>query len=467
MPDAPGEAGTATTEQVYAGKLITVRVETLPQPVGGTRRFEIVEHPDAVAIVALRQSEPDASGEVQVALVRQPRPAIGRDTWELPAGLVRADERTDDPQRTAERELREETGYAARNWQRLIREYPSPGFSTEAITLYLATDLYSAPGEQGSEGAGPDSGMDEISAVEWVPLGDALARGQRGEIEDGKTLLGLTLAAGMTGDRGGETMPRGAVNMPLGRTPTLNGGVLPGGTLDDVLKLDGLLLEEFNYAGDSAYQAMEDRARMFNLYLVIIGVLASGLVAIYQLGALKAFTQPVALLLLVVGGIVGVVFFVQLIRLRQAHQESIITMNMIKEYYLGRFKDENPNIGQVFHWRLAGMKAGERLGSVTFLICITVAFLGGLTFAAAAIVGYMLYAGASITDSPSLDTFLPAGGLGLVVLVASVLLQVLYYRVALSSKRERARLAQARQKVDEALAASQGRLPTSPAAIKR
>jgi hypothetical protein len=124
---------------------------------------------------------------------------------------------------------------------------------------------------------------------------------------------------------------------------------------------------------------------------------------------------------------------------------------MIKEYYLGRFKDENPNIGQVFNWRLAGMKAGERLGSVTFLVCFTVAFLGGLAFAAAAIVGYMLYSGATVADAPALDTYLPAGGLGLAVLVAAVLLQVLYYRVALSGKRERARLAQARQKVDAAL----------------
>jgi 8-oxo-dGTP pyrophosphatase MutT (NUDIX family) len=459
MPDLSSEISAmrnAESEEVFAGKLITVRVETLPQPIGGTQRFEIVEHPDAVAIVALR-ADPQAgsAGETQVALVRQPRPAIGRETWELPAGLVRADER-DDPQRTAERELREETGYAAKSWRRLIREYPSPGFSTEAITLYLATEIYPAGG--GSDG----EGQDEIDAVEWVLLSAALARGRSGEIEDGKTLLGLTLAAamlgapsGIAGMTGGETMPRDVVNLPLGRTPTLNRGVLPGGTLDDVLKLDGLLLEEFNYAGASAYQAMEDRVRMFNLYLVIIGVLASGLVAIYQLTALKAFTQPLTLLLLVVGGIVGVVFFVQLIRLRQAHQESIITMNMIKEYYLGRFKDENPNIGQVFNWRLTGMKAGERLGSVTFLVCFTVAFLGGVAFAAAAFVGYLLYTGATI-DILSLETYLPAGGVGLAVLAVAILFQVLYYRVALSGKKERAKIMQARKQVEMALVASAG-----------
>jgi ADP-ribose pyrophosphatase len=456
MLDTPSGRNNTTSEEVFAGKLITVRVETLPQPIGGTQRFEIVEHPDAVAIVALRAApataSSDASGELQVALVRQPRPAIGRETWELPAGLVRPDER-DDPQRTAERELREETGYAANNWQRLIREYPSPGFSTEAITLYLATEVYPA-GDRPDGGEGQGEGMHEIDAVDWVPLSAALARGQRGEIEDGKTLLGLTLAAGMTG---GEAMPRAVVNLPFGRMPTLNGGVLPGGTLDGVLKLDGLLLEEFNYAGNSAYQAMEDRARMFNLYLVIIGVLASGLAAVYQLTGFKTFTQPLTLLLLVLGGIVGVVFFVQLIRLRQAHQESIITMNMIKEYYLGRFTDDNPNIGNIFNWRLAGMKAGERLGSVTFLVCFTVAFLGGVAFAAAAFIGYILATGGPGSTPLAPEMYLPAGGIGLAILVVAILLQVIYYRIALSGRKERTKIKAARQRVEEALAAARTR----------
>ena len=261
-------------------------------------------------------------------------------------------------------------------------------------------------------------------------------------------------------------MPRDVVNLPLGRMPALNGGVLPGGVLDGALKLDGLLLEEFNYAGNSAYQAMEDRARMFNLYLVIIGVLASVLVAVYQLGSasLKTFTQPLTVLLLVLGGIVGVVFFVQLIRLRQAHQDSIITMNMIKEYYLGRFTDDNPHIGHVFNWRLAGMKAGERLGSVTFLVCFTVAFLGGLAIAAAVFVGYLLATGAPSSDPFTPETYFPAGGIALAALVVAILLQVIYYRIALSGKKERAKIRAARQKVEEALAGA--RVPT-PAGVSR
>src|SRR5690348_7856098 len=131
-----------SSEEIYHGKLISLRIQTQPQPSGGTSRFEIVEHPDAVAIVALRYNAsegPDA--EPQVVLVHQHRPAIGKQTWEIPAGIVELNERNT-PQLTAARELREETGYLANHWQPLIREYTSPGFSTEAITLYLAAEVY-------------------------------------------------------------------------------------------------------------------------------------------------------------------------------------------------------------------------------------------------------------------------------------------------------------------------------------
>ena len=170
-------------QEVFHGDLIAVRVETISSPSGQAQRYEIVEHPDAVAIVALRDDP--AGGDPQVALVRQPRPAIGRETWELPAGLVRPEER-DEPQRAAERELREETGCVAQTWRQLSREYSSPGFSTEAITIFLATGL----AIDASVSRDPD-----ILAVEWLPFGQALERVRAGKIEDGKTLLGLTLAA--------------------------------------------------------------------------------------------------------------------------------------------------------------------------------------------------------------------------------------------------------------------------------
>jgi len=131
-----------SSEVLFHGKLITLRIETIPQPRGGTNRFEIVEHPDAVAVVALRFPTEDGSNlEPEVILVNQERPAIKKQTWEIPAGLVDKSER-DSLIQAAARELQEETGYVADHWHLLTREYPSPGFSTEAISIYLATQIH-------------------------------------------------------------------------------------------------------------------------------------------------------------------------------------------------------------------------------------------------------------------------------------------------------------------------------------
>ena len=177
-----------SSEEIYRGRLITVRIETLPKPSGGTSRYEIVEHPGGVDVVALRE----ASGtEPEVVLISQQRPAIGKPLWEIPAGLVEDSER-DRPELTAARELREETGYIAGRWQWLTRVYLSPGFSTETSTIYLAQDARPAPGTP-AEGTPDDPS--EILQIRWLSLSEALAWCQRGEIVDSKTMLGLYLTA--------------------------------------------------------------------------------------------------------------------------------------------------------------------------------------------------------------------------------------------------------------------------------
>ncbi len=173
-------------EEIYRGSLINLYIETLSQPSGGTSRFAIVEHPGGVAIVALRYNTED-SVDPDVVLVYQRRPAIGKSMWEIPAGMVEPEER----QRlelTAARELREETGYVADSWEFLVRQYPAPGFSTETLTIYLARQVHPA-----SDALALDTPTDftEIAWVQWMPLSEALARCRRGEIEDGKTLVGL------------------------------------------------------------------------------------------------------------------------------------------------------------------------------------------------------------------------------------------------------------------------------------
>ncbi len=368
---------------VYPGAFIQVRERFEPQPLGGTLRFEIVEHKDAVAMVAVRRG---ADGQMEVALVKQRRPAVDRDLWEIPAGLVDAEKRTGAEAEalalaTAQRELREEIGYVANDWHFLTRELPSPGFSTEAISIYLAMGVHPAPG------ATPDASADptEITAVRWRPLAEALADRT---IDDGKTILGLHLADELL-DRTtlkGVAMPLDIPNMPFPGTKERDG--LPAITRDSTLRAENLLLEEFTYASTTAYQAMEDRARMFSFYLTLVGVLIGGLGLFSQLGSAVALYLPiVAIVLLGVAGALGTVFFIKLIRLRQANRDSIITMSRIKEYYIALFKDRLPGFDGAFRWRL-GTVPGEKIGNVTFLVCYTVAVVAGLLYAATAFILY-------------------------------------------------------------------------------
>src|SRR5690348_3412098 len=367
----------AESRIVYPGAFIRVREQFEPQPLGGTQRFEIVEHKDAVAMVAVRRG---AGDQLEVALVRQRRPAVDRDLWEIPAGLVDGSTSAD-PLATAKRELREETGYEAEEWHFLTRELPSPGFSTEAISIYLAMGVHPAPG------ATPDASADptEIAAVRWLPLAEALADRT---IDDGKTILGLHLADELL-DRTtlkGAAMPLDIPNMPFPVAKERAG--LPALTRDSTLRAENIMLEDFTYASTTAYQAMEDRARMFSFYLTLVGVLIGGLGLFSQLGSAVAPYLPiVAIALLGLAGVLGSVFFIKLIRLRQANRESLIAMNKLKEYYIELFKDRLPGLGGAFAWRLETVP-GEKLGNVTFLVCYTVAVVAGLLYAAAVFVGY-------------------------------------------------------------------------------
>lgn len=174
--------GEPKPETVFKGQLITVKLQPVRRPNGKIARYEMVDHPDAAAIVAVLNRD----GEPMVALVRQERPAIGQETWEIPAGLI-GDDDHDNPEETAMRELREETGFTAGTLRFLHRHYPSPGFMNEAISIYLATDLREAPGA-------PPPDPDEISDLRWTPLSEAMEMCRKGEISDGKTVIGLWLA---------------------------------------------------------------------------------------------------------------------------------------------------------------------------------------------------------------------------------------------------------------------------------
>src|SRR6266487_4866541 len=169
-------------------------------------------------------------------------------------------------------------------------------------------------------------------------------------------------------------MARDATKMPFPRSTsyqnsdTTEQNNSSNNKLDASLKAEHMLLEEFNYASLTAYQAMEDRARISSFYYLLLGVLASGLAAIYQFSnGAHAIPQFIVVTLLLIAAIVSVTFFITIIRLRQAYRESVLCMNVMKEFYIQQFKQQMPTIEHAFRWRLRTIPLGERIGSVTFM----------------------------------------------------------------------------------------------------
>jgi 8-oxo-dGTP pyrophosphatase MutT (NUDIX family) len=158
-------------EEVWQGRMVSVRKDRFRYDDGDEVTREIVDHPGAVAVVA-------HDGH-QLYLVAQPRESVDeQELLELPAGKLDAE--GESPLETAKRELGEEIGLAARDWRHLTTCYSSPGFTNEQIHIYLATDLYEVDAE-------PDEG--ERIQVRHMPLAelDSLI----GDCRDAKTLVGL------------------------------------------------------------------------------------------------------------------------------------------------------------------------------------------------------------------------------------------------------------------------------------
>jgi ADP-ribose pyrophosphatase len=158
-------------DEVWKGRMASVRVERWRMDDGEEVEREVVVHPGAVAVVAF-------DGE-QLYFVRQPREPVGEPSLlELPAGKL--DEEGEEVVDTAKRELAEEIGKGARSWTHLTTFYSSPGFSDEEIHVYLATDLYDEHAE---------SAENERIEIETVPVSE-LDRVIR-DCRDSKSLVGL------------------------------------------------------------------------------------------------------------------------------------------------------------------------------------------------------------------------------------------------------------------------------------
>jgi ADP-ribose pyrophosphatase len=167
-----------STEDAYLGRIIAVRVDDVAMPGGGSAKREVVEHLGAVAILALDEDD-------HVTLIHQYRHPIGRRNWELPAGLI--DKLGEDPVETARRELVEEVGLSAADWSVLVDVACSPGFTDEAVRVYLATDL-----------AAVDRVMEGEEEADLVarrfPLDEAVRMVLSGEIVNSAAVGGLLAA---------------------------------------------------------------------------------------------------------------------------------------------------------------------------------------------------------------------------------------------------------------------------------
>jgi len=174
---------------VFQGRVIRLNVETVTLPNGEIAELEIIHHPGGAAVVAL-------DGSNRLCLLRQFRHAVGGWLWELPAGKLDGGEA---PIACAQRELQEEAGCTAREWQPLGRIISSPGVFTEVVHLFLA---------RGLEAVASAAEAHEVFEVHWIDWRDALAMVERGEIEDAKTLVGLMRATHHVGNKMDLRSPR-------------------------------------------------------------------------------------------------------------------------------------------------------------------------------------------------------------------------------------------------------------------
>lgn len=168
----------ATAQTVFDGHVWDVTRETFELD-GRPITREVVRHPGAVAVVALR-GEP---GSEQVLLIQQYRHPVGAFDWELPAGLL--DQPGEAPHHAAARELLEEVDLIARGWHVLSDVFTTAGASSENVRIYVAHDV--ELGESDFERVDEEAGM----PTGWISLDDALAAVQEGRIHNSLTIIGI------------------------------------------------------------------------------------------------------------------------------------------------------------------------------------------------------------------------------------------------------------------------------------
>ena len=161
-----------SSKELLRNKLFSVVDEVATDPSGFEIHRSIVRHPGSAVMMAVDERK-------RVLLVKQYRLPAERELWELPAGRIDSGETA---LQAAKRELREETGYSAKKWQKLVTFWASPGYIDEKMTIFLANEL--TEGKQ-------EPMEDERIEVRWFTLKQMQDFVQRGKIVDAKTLIGF------------------------------------------------------------------------------------------------------------------------------------------------------------------------------------------------------------------------------------------------------------------------------------
>jgi len=185
VADIRDQAGSwpVTESSVLArGRIVTVREDMVRLPDGEVVGRELVEHPGAVAVVALDEHD-------RVLLIRQYRHPVAATLWEIPAGL--RDVAGEALVETARRELAEEVGYQAAEWRVLADFLSSPGISTERLRVFLARDLTVVPAEEREYVRQHE---EAYLTVAWVPLDDVVRGILSGDLHNGVAMVGVLSA---------------------------------------------------------------------------------------------------------------------------------------------------------------------------------------------------------------------------------------------------------------------------------
>lgn len=197
VQDERSDRTIAHSVERFAGKIFSVRTDSIE--LGGDAPVErdLVLHPGAVGVVALDDEE-------RVLLLRQYRHPVSALLWEPPAGLL--DVEGEDPLEAARRELWEETGFRAARWDVLVDFYNSPGGSTESFRCYLARQLEQVADDERHAGVDEERDM----PLAWVPLDEAVRLVLAGELHNPTGVSGILAAAAARAGEWGALRPADA-----------------------------------------------------------------------------------------------------------------------------------------------------------------------------------------------------------------------------------------------------------------